>query len=362
MVYGLIPKVRKLAGISAVREHTVQIGVGDGIETVFQIPSVANRQSFFVDKDAATSSTISVDDDVIAYSNGSTTPITSIDQDSGKITLTNPPASDVIVTADYGASEVSDQDVIEAMEIAEEMTDEIIRGKNSADRVSFEVTDTIIYADASPDTATRASGSWLDDGLIIGDKVIILGSANNDGTYTISSLSATVLTIDASENFPTFEADPTDTTFSVRNVFTQDINGDGKTVSFAFEHADVTTINSVTVNNVIKVIDTNYKLYKFKGDLTRYWYIHFKQTPRNDLQNISVDYGYGETKKGITRMAEYFAARYILLEIKPSRATGYWVKGDKLPEKGEVSRLPQIIKELKSLMLKYDRRIKYATA
>lgn len=258
----------------------MKIGLGNGSNTVFKIPSVGNRQSFFVDKDASTTSTISVDDDVVAYTDGVVTAITSINEDSGEITLTNAPDLNAVVTADWGASEVSDQAVIEAMEIAEEITDLIIRGKNSAG-----------------------------------------------------------------------------------NNYIQLEDGDGFTRDYRFDHSDVITINSVTVDGITKVIDTDYKLYKFKGSLTRYWYIQFRSTPRNDLQNIEIDYDHGEVKVGVTRLSEYMSARYILLEIKPSRTSGMFKKGDGgLPEKGDVSRLPQINREIKSLKMKYDRRIKYERA
>lgn len=77
------------------------------------------------------------------------------------------------------------------------------------------VEETITYANAAPDTATRASGSWIEDGLKVGDKIVISGSNANDGTYHISALSATILTIASGESFPAFAADTNDTIFTV---------------------------------------------------------------------------------------------------------------------------------------------------
>ena len=77
------------------------------------------------------------------------------------------------------------------------------------------VTETITYAN-SPETATRAAGSYIDDGLAVGDVVVLTGSANNDGTYTIITLTATVMTV--TEAFPTAEADTQDGTFTPNTI------------------------------------------------------------------------------------------------------------------------------------------------
>lgn len=362
VVYGLIPKVRKLAGIAAVYEHKVRLAAGDGTNKIFQLPSVGNRQSFFVDKDASTTSTITITD-VVIYDDGVSVTIDSINVDSGTVTLNVAPAANSIMRADFLHSEISDDDVILAMEVAEELTDNIIRGKNSIYNVNFEVTETITYADASPDTATRAAGSWITDGLVVGDKVVISGSTANDGTYTISVLSATVLTIASSESFPSFAVDTNDTTFGVNNIFTQVEDGDGAETIWNFEFADVTSVEVVTVDGSTLTVNTDYWIYKFEGSNTRYNLIRFNNSPSNDKQNISIALIYGEINSGVTRMAELLAAEYILLEINPARTSGMWVKGDgRNKEKGSVSRLGYIQKQLKTLKVKYDRRKRYERA
>ena len=55
------------------------------------------------------------------------------------------------------------------------------------------------FADANPDTITRASGSFSTDGYVAGDRVAVSGSASNDGAYTIASVAATVLTLVAGD-------------------------------------------------------------------------------------------------------------------------------------------------------------------
>lgn len=55
----------------------------------------------------------------------------------------------------------------------------------SVNNINFDVAKTI----------TRTSGSWISDGLEVGDTITISGSASNDGLFTISALTATVITV-----------------------------------------------------------------------------------------------------------------------------------------------------------------------
>lgn len=57
----------------------------------------------------------------------------------------------------------------------------------------------LTFADAGPDTITRASGSWVDDGFMPGDVVESAGSELNNGTFTIDDMTATVLTLVAAD-------------------------------------------------------------------------------------------------------------------------------------------------------------------
>ncbi len=55
----------------------------------------------------------------------------------------------------------------------------------------------ISFQDADPDTITRASGDFVADGYVAGDRVQVLGSAANDGNHKIASVAATVLTLES---------------------------------------------------------------------------------------------------------------------------------------------------------------------
>lgn len=56
---------------------------------------------------------------------------------------------------------------------------------------------TLTFAEVgeSGDTITRSAGSWISDGFVVGDTVVITGTASNNGSFVIASLSATVITL-----------------------------------------------------------------------------------------------------------------------------------------------------------------------
>lgn len=131
MVYGTIPEIRRLTGKIAIREHDVSLSPnkGDGSTTEFIIPNVGNNKSFICDKDASTTSTITTAD-ITVYVNGVSVTVSSIDEEKGSVTLDSAPANGAFVTADYTWSEVSDQMVIDKMNIVKLMLDKTLRGSN----------------------------------------------------------------------------------------------------------------------------------------------------------------------------------------------------------------------------------------
>lgn len=54
----------------------------------------------------------------------------------------------------------------------------------------------LTFADASPDTITRAAGSFITDGFKAGMTITVAGSTSNNGTYTVATVGALVLTLD----------------------------------------------------------------------------------------------------------------------------------------------------------------------
>ena len=55
--------------------------------------------------------------------------------------------------------------------------------------------------EAIPDKITRSTGSWISDGFGAGDEIQISGTKNNDGTYSISSVSALTITLTSYDQF-----------------------------------------------------------------------------------------------------------------------------------------------------------------
>ena len=78
---------------------------------------------------------------------------------------------------------------------------------------------TVTFADANPDTITRANGSWLTDGLANGDQFSIAGSTLNNGTYTIAGLTATVITLIGGDTLVAETATTVTITFDALNVY-----------------------------------------------------------------------------------------------------------------------------------------------
>lgn len=82
----------------------------------------------------------------------------------------------------------------------------ILKLQDNADVNSIEishgtvVTSTgISFQNVNPDTITRAAGSFVTQGFAAGGKITITGSTSNNGTYTIASVSALVLTLIATD-------------------------------------------------------------------------------------------------------------------------------------------------------------------
>jgi len=79
-------------------------------------------------------------------------------------------------------------------------TDEI--GRVSTQNVTFaNITGTgIAFVDSNPDTITDTGNGFVTAGFVNGDKIVVSGSASNDGTYTIATVVAGTITLDAGDS------------------------------------------------------------------------------------------------------------------------------------------------------------------
>lgn len=278
MVYGSINKIRGICGITPVYETKKQIGVGDNTETEFKLPAVGKRTGYLIDLDSSTTSTIT-EADVIVYVNDTPVTVSGIDEDAGTVTLAVAPSVSDVIKADYMWSEVSDEQIIDEMNIAKEIVDIVINGQNVVDQ-----------------------------------------------------------------------------------SYTQEIDGNGSETEFEFDHSDVSSITSITVDGVTQTIDTNYKLYKFAKSAF-YWYIKFLIAPISENQNIVIVYNYGQNSYLIHRLSNLYASRQLILgPIKSSRSAGTFRKGDTGKSDGEVSRLSKVNSEIMKIVPMVDNRNKYGTA
>jgi hypothetical protein len=71
----------------------------------------------------------------------------------------------------------------------------VVRGNFVEDPRSTVSGVNVTFANANPDTITRASGSFVTDDWHVGDRVLVTGSTSNNGTFTIATVAATVLTL-----------------------------------------------------------------------------------------------------------------------------------------------------------------------
>lgn len=107
------------------------------------------------------------------------------------------------------------------------------------------------------DTITRSSGSWIADGFVVGDVVTVSGSASNNVTGPIASLSATVLTFGTTDLANEGPVGGVTVTGSTPLTFAE-VGGTGDTITRGggswladgFAVGDVVTITGTALNNV----------------------------------------------------------------------------------------------------------------
>lgn len=116
--------------------------------------------------------------------------------------------------------------------------------------------DTFTYVDGGVgnDSVTRATGSWITDGFVVGGKLVTRASntPGNDGSYTILSVTATTIEV-ATGSFTTGEADTSaQVAFDNRDNFAiklrvRDADPNGKT----FDSSNLTSAGVAKLNNFV---------------------------------------------------------------------------------------------------------------
>lgn len=126
-------------------------------------------------------------------------------------------------------------------------------------------TPTLTFAEvgASGDTITRSTGSWVDDGFAVGDMITVTGTVSNNVSGVLTAVSATVLTLDATDLAAETGPAATNVTASGTLTFaevgaTDDTitrsSGSGSWISDGFAVGDTVAITGTASNNVTGAI------------------------------------------------------------------------------------------------------------
>lgn len=120
----------------------------------------------------------------------------------------------------------------------------------------------VTYAEvgATGDTITRAAGSWITDGFAVGDTIVITGSASNNITAVIASLSATVITLGTEDLTP--ETTTASTIVAYPTLTFAEVGASGDTITRnrgswlddGFRAGDTIAISGTASNNVTGAI------------------------------------------------------------------------------------------------------------
>lgn len=109
---------------------------------------------------------------------------------------------------------------------------------------------------ATGDTITRATGSWLADGFAVGDVITVSGSASNNVTGPIASLSATVITLGTTDlaaevtSVASVLAYPGLTFAEVGATADTIVRSRGSWISDGFRVGDLVVVTGTASNNV----------------------------------------------------------------------------------------------------------------
>jgi len=101
-----------------------------------------------------------------------------------------------------------------------------------------------------PDTITRSTGTWEGDGFLAGQQITIAGTTNNNGTYTIDELKGNRIFLDPNDQLRNLST--TSATITAPDTIRRD---GGSWYSDGFRKGSVITITNAGANNGTFVID-----------------------------------------------------------------------------------------------------------
>lgn len=200
--------------------------------------------------------------------------------------------------------------------------------------VTISATTTLAFADADPDTITRAAGNWTTDGVVAGTVITITGSASNDGVYTCAIPGTTVMTLVATDTLVAEGA--VAATATAYNGFLRTINsvvysfhwrllGNGGTLDQTYQYdqfqlRETTDINWGAAVNRGDITDSLMS-YSFPTGTTQDMYI-------DDLASADVNNVTYVDATGVSRTEKFLAAGAIAFNDNLENDAGpskYWM-------------------------------------
>lgn len=279
--------------------------VGGNLDGYYTIGSVANATSLIIatDFEFTTFSTTETNETFYIFTNqyriqsggnGRTltdATVTNIDTVSGNLVsagadfvTANVQTGDMVVITEAsalaGVYKVISRD--SSTQLTLNTTDQVFGGETNIDyyvvrqgmylqyantEVTLAATGNLTFADANPDTITRASGSWVTDGVTTGDYIVISGSTLNDGTFTVASANATALTLVATD---TLTAEDVAATANVYTGFKRTINNVVYAFNWRLYGVGTTAANcyQFVQHQLRQITDIDYGNAVARGDIT----------------------------------------------------------------------------------------------
>jgi hypothetical protein len=127
----------------------------------------------------------------------------------------------------------------------------------------------LTFTNADPDTIERETGSWITDGVSIGTTINISGSADNDGTYTVAGVTASTLTLVATDQLIN-EGPVGGVTVTAFDNFKRDIGGNIYSYRWRLtgNGASLANIYQFVQHQLRQTDDIDFGNATFRGDVT----------------------------------------------------------------------------------------------